>query len=147
MKHALAPFFLVSTLLSVGCSASGPVYTPAPPSTDARLGTVEIYRPDAFAAGGCGFRVYVDGQKVVTLWNNGYTRVQVPPGEHVLDIGVFSPPLYLAMVFSHALKFDVAPHGRTRLCLHPGFMSAHPRVDTTNDIATTRFETPEREQL
>jgi hypothetical protein len=139
--------WLLATLLFVGCSATGPVYTASAPPADGSVGVVEIYRPDAFLAGGVGYRVYIDDQKVVTLWNNGYSRILVPAGPHTLEIGVFSPPLYLALVFSRHLPFQVTARQQTCLRIDPGFFCAFPSLDTSNRIATARFETPERDRL
>ncbi|NOT31853.1 MAG: hypothetical protein HOP15_15515 [Planctomycetes bacterium] len=138
--------WLLAALLFAGCSATGPIYAPPVLPLEGELGVVEIYRPDSFLAGGVGYRVYIDDQKVVTLWNNGYTRTLLPAGPHTLGIGVCSPPFYLAPVFASDLKFPVRARERTCLRIDPGLFTAYLSADTGNEIATAHFEKAERDR-
>ena len=148
MKMVPSPaLWLVAVLLSVGCSATGPIYTQPVLPSEGDLGVVEVYRPNAFMAWGIWYRVFIDDEKVVTLSNNGYSRIEVPAGPHKLSIGVFSPPLWIALVFASDLPFQVTARERTCLCIEPGFFTAYPHVDSSNGILTAHFESPERDTL
>ena len=148
MKRVASPaLWVVATLLSVGCSATGPIYTQPVLPSEGELGVVEIYRPDGLMAGGIWYRVFIDDQKVVTLSNDGYSRILVPAGQHTLSIGVFSPPLWIALVFASDLTFQVTARERTCVRIEPGFFTAYPVVDLSYRIVTAHFESPERDTL
>lgn len=68
-------------LLVCGCSASGPIFSEAPPpgKTDA---LVYVYRPDAMFYSGIQSHFYLDDVNIVSLNKNGYSWFLVPAGAY-----------------------------------------------------------------
>ncbi len=80
MRPAL---ILIFGLLLAGCSAAGPTFTETP-HPDLGRTSVYVYR----LAGGPGkavpISVYFDGEKVASLFQEGFTWFYVPDGRHVV---------------------------------------------------------------
>lgn len=78
-KYLVALFFLTVS----GCSATGPVYKAVQPENPENA-MVYIYRQNTFTMSARTAYFEIDGKPVAELWNNGYTPIEVSPGQHVL---------------------------------------------------------------
>ena len=85
-KYARTAALLVSIVL-FGCTASGPVFTPAEPEVrDNAL--IYIYRPGTYfyAANPDVPIIYFDDERLLRLRIGGYTWVSVAPGTHSVEV-------------------------------------------------------------
>jgi len=85
-EHVGTALILIFGLLLAGCSATGPTFTEAP-HPDLGRTSVYVYR----LAGGPGTRVpqsvYLDGEKVASIYEEGFTWFYVPDGRHDVAAG------------------------------------------------------------
>ncbi len=78
MKNIYIVFCLI--VLS-GCSASGPKFNGLVSDREG-VANVYIYRPDSLTAGGRTAYFYMNEKPVAEISNNGYTLLEVAPGNH-----------------------------------------------------------------
>ncbi len=83
-KRILNRWILISFLFLLNaCAASGPIYQHIDiPSPD--KARVYIYRPYQFFNAGGWPEIYVDGNELFSLKNEGYGVVILSPGSHVI---------------------------------------------------------------
>ncbi|MGE0313419.1 MAG: DUF2846 domain-containing protein [Lautropia sp.] len=79
-RHALA---FASCLALVGCAAVGPVFAPAA-DVAAGNGVVYVYRPEAHAMSVMTAVFEVDGRNFVSIENNGFSALSLPPGKYTV---------------------------------------------------------------
>jgi hypothetical protein len=77
--------FATLFLLLIGCSATGPRYQP-PAALSQHQATVYVYRPAFKFYGAVAPDVYLDGQKIFALQNNGHGVLVIAPGEHQIEV-------------------------------------------------------------
>ena len=77
-------------LMANGCVSTGVRFPQAPVGQpDADSGVIYIYRVPGGHAAAVPLAVFLDGRKIVSLGQNGFTWVRVPPGGHTVG-GVWS---------------------------------------------------------
>ncbi len=144
----------ITALVLVGCSATGPVFTPAPMPATGDQAIVNVYRPDQFMAKAASFRLFLDKKKIVTIKNNGYTRVMVSPGQHTLEVGLlgwafgFLPGF---VFFSKPLTFEVEAGERAYIHVQPAFfgvkLTENGEDQGLRQISTARYMEPKYAEL
>lgn len=82
MKFKLFLLLFVFPFLMSCVVAKGPVFSRVESSPD--RGTLYIYRPSSFAAGGRIFQFFVDEKLVAKLESNGYSWLKLPPGTYTV---------------------------------------------------------------
>jgi len=81
-KPLLVLCLLFSTLLG-GCYAKGLTHTQAPsPPENSSMGTMFFYREPGYYGSWVPLTISLDGKKVVSIGQDGYTWTQVSPGPH-----------------------------------------------------------------
>lgn len=81
-KTFLVLGLLFSTLLS-GCYAKGITHAQAPsPPENSSMGTMYFYREPGHYGGWVPLTITLDGKKVVSIGQDGYTWTQIPVGPH-----------------------------------------------------------------
>lgn len=85
----LAARFAITAIITVSfisCAATGPLFTPTEQAPGMSL--IYIFRTVNIAGSIMAEHIYVDGNKLVELYNGGYAFTTVPPGEHVIAAGM-----------------------------------------------------------
>ena len=84
MRRLVARFAITAiiTVSFISCAATGPYFTPTEQAPEMSL--IYIFRAVNIAGSLLADHIYVDGSKLVELYNGGYAFTTVPPGEHVI---------------------------------------------------------------
>ena len=143
---------LVAVVLG-GCSATGPLFEPAPIPATSGKAIVNVYRPDLFRGGGVSYRLFIDGTKFVNLKNNGYSRILVPPGQHTISMAIFNywGFLPITLVITPSMAFEVEAGEWSYILVTPWFSTAvfseQPEQTALRAIGTSRFVQPRVDEL
>ena len=92
MHTRITVALMIAGMALSGCSATGPKYRPLAnmPSDESVL---YVFRPKTLYMSALSAVVFVDGQRVAKLRNNGYVALPVKAGRHVIrhewDSGLF----------------------------------------------------------
>jgi hypothetical protein len=81
-----ALYLVVSVVMIMGCSASGPRYSDLSFEKTPGLSEVYIYRLNKFVDGGSCYEISIDGKPVGILGNGGFLRAEISPGKHTASI-------------------------------------------------------------
>tara|TARA_B100001063_G_scaffold203713_1_gene197979 strand:+ start:339 stop:857 length:519 start_codon:yes stop_codon:yes gene_type:complete len=76
-------YIMIFSIFLLGCSARGQLYKQASLPTEG-IGQVYISREDSFFGSAADIKLFVDGELKAKLSNNGYTVLELPPGNYKL---------------------------------------------------------------